>query len=246
MLDDLFTPADQRLLDRLVDGELNETERADLLRRIERAPDGWRCCALAFLEAQAWRQEARALVTEPVANVAPPAGVRPSAPAAWRNPMLWMPAATAAAVVFGWVLYVAKFDRAGHEVAGVDVPRGGGAVVVEDARPAAVAAGQVATEQIAAAAPGAERQNLQLVVERGPNGEPQVIEVPLVGIQNLNEALLGQWSQSLSPEMVRMLEQSGNQIVRRRQLVPVDLRDGRRVVVPMDQVEIVPVSNRFQ
>ena len=58
----------------------------------------------------------------------------------------------------------------------------------------------------------------------------------------MNEALFGPWSQQLPPEFVRLLEQNGNQIVRERRLVPVDLQDGRRVVVPMDEVEIRPVS----
>jgi hypothetical protein len=80
------------------------------------------------------------------------------------------------------------------------------------------------------------------------NQEGEVVEVPLVGAGQLDEALFGRWSQSLSPEMLQMLERSGHQVVRERRLVPVDLRDGRRAVVPMDQVEIVPVGNfgRYQ
>jgi hypothetical protein len=46
------------LLDRVVDGEVGEAERASLLRALDREPDGWKRCALAFLEAQAWREEA--------------------------------------------------------------------------------------------------------------------------------------------------------------------------------------------
>jgi hypothetical protein len=47
---------DARLVDALVDGELNDRERADLLRRCEQSSEGWRWLAHAFLEAQAWRQ----------------------------------------------------------------------------------------------------------------------------------------------------------------------------------------------
>jgi len=47
---------DARLLDALVDGELNEQDRTDLLRRCDRSPDSWRQLAHVFLEAQAWRQ----------------------------------------------------------------------------------------------------------------------------------------------------------------------------------------------
>jgi hypothetical protein len=50
------TPA---LLDRLVDGELGEADRRALLVALDRELDGWKRCALAFLEAQAWQEAAR-------------------------------------------------------------------------------------------------------------------------------------------------------------------------------------------
>src|SRR5205814_739732 len=45
------------LLDRLVDGELSGNERRQLLESFDKRPEGWRRCALAFLEAQSWREE---------------------------------------------------------------------------------------------------------------------------------------------------------------------------------------------
>src|SRR5262245_44335403 len=48
------------LLDRLVDGELDGEERRKLLARLDATPDGWKRCALAFLEAQAWREVLKA------------------------------------------------------------------------------------------------------------------------------------------------------------------------------------------
>lgn len=45
----------ERLIDRLVDGELNESLRRSLLIELDHRPQGWRRCALAFLEAQAWQ-----------------------------------------------------------------------------------------------------------------------------------------------------------------------------------------------
>ncbi|MEX0714030.1 MAG: hypothetical protein WD278_16955, partial [Pirellulales bacterium] len=47
----------QRLLDLLVDGELDEPRRREVLSWCQRDPEGWRRCALAFLEGQSWRQE---------------------------------------------------------------------------------------------------------------------------------------------------------------------------------------------
>jgi hypothetical protein len=60
-----MSPNDERIdsaspeiqLDRLVDGELNDDDRRETLLRLEREPEGWRLCALAFLEAQCWKQE---------------------------------------------------------------------------------------------------------------------------------------------------------------------------------------------
>jgi hypothetical protein len=85
---------------------------------------------------------------------------------------------------------------------------------------------------------------LRLVLDGGPHQQKDVVEVPLVDAAKLNEALFGQMQQQLPLDIVKLLEQAGHQIVRERRLVPVDLRDGRRVVVPMDQVEIRPVGNR--
>lgn len=44
-------------LDRLVDDELSLEEYRELLRLIGREPEGWKRCAQAFLEAQAWRKD---------------------------------------------------------------------------------------------------------------------------------------------------------------------------------------------
>ena len=59
---------DQAALDRLVDGEMDEPSRAALLRALDRQPAGWKRCALAFLEAQAWGE---ALPATPAAHAAP-------------------------------------------------------------------------------------------------------------------------------------------------------------------------------
>ena len=48
---------DDRRWDRLVDGSLSEREYRAMLAALDEQPDGWRRCALAFLEAQAWSGE---------------------------------------------------------------------------------------------------------------------------------------------------------------------------------------------
>lgn len=46
---------DQTRLDRLVDDELTQDQRRELIGQLADDPDGWRQCALAFLEAQSLR-----------------------------------------------------------------------------------------------------------------------------------------------------------------------------------------------
>src|SRR5262245_23353512 len=66
-------PIDQRLLDRLVDGELDAAGRRELLKALDDQPGGWRRCALAFLEAQAWRSDLRGAVRGSFSVTAPAA-----------------------------------------------------------------------------------------------------------------------------------------------------------------------------
>jgi hypothetical protein len=52
-------------LDRLVDGQLQPAEYRELLRQIDKDPDGWRQCALAFLQHQALEREFQELAVLP-------------------------------------------------------------------------------------------------------------------------------------------------------------------------------------
>src|SRR5688500_12364420 len=52
-------------LDLLADGELGDDRRRELLSRLDEQPDGWRRCAMAFLEAQDWRREMPRAAREP-------------------------------------------------------------------------------------------------------------------------------------------------------------------------------------
>jgi hypothetical protein len=91
-------------IDRLVDGELSDDERRALLAKLDAEPDsgGWRRCALAFLEAQAWREAFAPVAARALPVPAPVVAVR-------RPPRLAMiktPAALAASVLLafsvGW------------------------------------------------------------------------------------------------------------------------------------------------
>ena len=61
---DLSTPVDRAILDRLVDGQLSDVEYRRLLTQLESCPDGWRQCALSFLEHQALAADLEGILGE--------------------------------------------------------------------------------------------------------------------------------------------------------------------------------------
>jgi hypothetical protein len=67
--------------------------------------------------------------------------------------------------------------------------------------------------------------------------------LPAIERDNVDE----QWLRSLPPaipENVRQaLSRTGHQVQQRRELVPVPMQDGRRLIVPVDQVEVHYVGN---
>src|SRR4051812_36491832 len=96
---------DDILLDRLVDGELPAGERRALLQSLDSRPDGWRRCALAFLEAQSWRSELRTVATAPAAIPVSNKSIAPNASSPRRT--VWAAAecfAVAAALMLAFKL----------------------------------------------------------------------------------------------------------------------------------------------
>ncbi|MDO5554611.1 MAG: hypothetical protein Q4G68_12710 [Planctomycetia bacterium] len=58
--DNSIPPEDRLAIDLLVDGELDEEARRELLLRLDSINGGWRVCAIAFLESQCFRDCCRA------------------------------------------------------------------------------------------------------------------------------------------------------------------------------------------
>jgi hypothetical protein len=200
----------QRLLDLLVDGELSDAERRELLAWCEREPDGWRRCALAFLEAQDWSSVLGSL-----------AGVSRSAAASERTETSTRAAGGRTHVRSNPFWNVRQWGTMLAMAASVVLAFTLG-LWIRDAGEA----GQIAP-------PGPPAVN---VVSNGESFSSEETRVPVAEVDGWTPV-------EAVPDHVRQaLERLGHQVEQQRRLVPYRLDDGRRVVIPVDQVDVRPVE----
>ncbi len=255
---------DDRALDRLIDGELDEDRRRELLAQLDSQPDGWRRCALAFLESQALAAalgpkaamaENRAVeagaaaaaergeadgrlrpstaqpsqTTVPSRRAGQPRGNR-------RAPLNLRPWLNALAMT---ACFLIALNIGLQWRDGGPGPVGGGASGTAQRVPSGSQTASTPESALAArSGPGSGWQTVTLAVPDATSGGTAQVQLPCRESERLDE----QWLQSLpgaiSPEARRALERSGYQVRQHRQLVPLQLEDGRRLVVPVDQVEL--------
>jgi len=211
----------QNKLDRLADGELSREEYSELLTTLDHEEDGWKQCALAFLESQALRRDLRQIVAEPVAQSASPAQLPARSFHVWHSLQ-----ALALAACLGLAFWLGR-----------------GSVRPEDAELAVVQPPVAKIESIPSPQPEPWRQGKLTLVVNGPNGEPREMELPVVDGSYVDPRAFLSRSATIPPDVVRAIEQSGHKIVRHREFMrePVDAE--HEVVVPVDRLRVVPVSH---
>lgn len=214
------------VLDRLVDGELSTEEQRELLTRLESEPDGWRRCATAFLEAQAW--------TAALSETAPP-----PAPA---SPNLLKQKSTRRGRTAGsnWfsvaVVIIAAFGLGVSSNRWADWSDLG-------TRPGAgvVRSGQADANDSDDAVP---RDSITLVVD-GEDGQPQELELPVVEMPQEHRWFDRQSASNQAQFIHDQLRRAGRQVtVRNQYWAPIETEEGERIVVPIEQWELAPVSHR--
>jgi hypothetical protein len=217
------------LLDRLVDGELTGNERRQLLESFDKRPEGWRRCALAFLEAQSWREEmgqvARGVASETNAPKSPASSVTPSRKSSWSSIATWLAMAASLLLAFG--LGVMHRER-------------GESVASTSANPA----GQVAMSPNSPLPPkSTSPSDAVTFFVKDDGGRMQPVRVPLVDANTLDKEL-GMTFQTGVPDDVRnQLKDNGYAVKSKRQYAPLWLENGRPMILPVEDTNIVPVSN---
>jgi hypothetical protein len=211
--------ADDIQFDRLVDGELSPTERRALLASLDAQPEGWRRCALAFLEAQAWRSELPKLVAEATSPEDVSATGDVSLEPAWS--MNWY--AIAASLLFAFTLGLALRDLPHSHQTRAPNPSN---IAVARPQPAAATPGDAVTLWV-----------------RDDSGKARQLRVPLVDATAMDQQLGLKFQSGLPDDVRTQLERRGYQVESKRRYAPFILENGRPLIVPVEDTKIVPVSS---
>lgn len=245
------------LLDLLVDGELNEARRRELLSRLDVEPDGWRRCALAFVEAQDFHRELNCLIGREATwrqNGSPVSTVgrifNPSehtdglkihpttTPIQSRKNrflrLLTVVATLVMAFGLGWIVRgpeEAKPQAAAMPLAlnHVDQDPSSNDQRFENAQP-------LQSDSNGPAAPIKVVGLLTWNIDEG--GKTKAIAVPVIEGPGIDEEWLRRQPPAVSQAALQTLERNGHKVAANRQLLTVNLNNGRRLIVPIDQLEV--------
>jgi len=236
-------PLDDRLVDRLVDGELDAAERRSLVAMLDESPHGWRQCALAFFEAQAWRHDLQGVVV-PCAVVQRRAD--DGAPAGRRSRRRLRRASGMATVVVvafvaGWLAHPdrERIDRnAGDAVVSV------GSVPKDD--PSAVAESGSESEPAGPPTPPAVRLAGVFQFEVQDHGRSRTVAIPVLEGPAVDPGWLLAQPPAIQASTVKDLERRGHRVEAHRELLTVNLKDGRKLILPVEEVDVRFANRVFQ
>jgi hypothetical protein len=244
---DPLPPLTDAFLDRIVDGGLTPDQLREALDRLGREPDGWKRCALAFLEAQCWSESFRSMADAspalargftPTSRPAP----SPSPSSRWATTRTRMAVAAGVAAIsfaLGWAAHPARTPLAGQ---GPPLPLASG-----DRAPVP---GVVTTDDLPDAVEGPSGPKLD--DSPSPLLAPPIVTVgrvrvsptegapavPIIGRSGIDEQWVRSQPPTITEHQMALLEQHGYHVDRRRRLVTATLRDGRRVTVPVDRFQV--------
>lgn len=231
---------DQRTFDLLVDGELSPEQVRWLLASMEEQPSGWRRCALAFLEAQSWGRDLDVIRAEATAS-SPTERASNQATFSRRSlTILVMAAGLLVAFLLGLGM---QSTRQGRQIAQPpkNTPKQNSQNQQENLKPQET---QKLRENPALAKTTVPQTKLKSVDPYQKNHPPgTLVDLPLV---HAAQASQEEWfnQRSVVPDhLLWLLRRSGHEVLQQRQWVPLDLQDGRRVIVPVDRVEVLYVGS---
>ena len=220
---------DSILFDRLVDGELSVAERHELLASLDKRPEGWRRCALAFLEAQSWKTDFLAIVEKSAISAGNENLIAPTS----KSPRTRLRTAAQWIAVAAGLLIAFKFGA------------------IQNQREMPVANSPAISSETVVTAPqrlnpenGAKPGDALNLWVRDESGQLRRVRVPLVDANALDDELGLQFQTGVPNDMRDRLEDNGYAVQSKRRYAPLWLDNGRPMIVPVEDTRIVPVSNK--
>ena len=255
---DAFPPSNDDWIDRIVDGTLTPAELRAAVERLDRDPAGWKCCAVAFLEAQCWREALRS-PDEParisVEDRSMPVPLLAAAPKQRRH--RWLRNAVAAGVLctsfaLGWLGHAARPATSTRSVTtlvpGPILTHSPPEIETEPERaPEIDPMRSTASESRPVTGDRAPRLPVPRVttVARLRFGADNAhAEVPIVAGPGIDEEWLRRQPLPVSEHGQVVFQRHGYQVDQRRCLISAIMADGRRVAVPVDQILIHYTGNQ--
>lgn len=253
---------DLERLDLLVDGELTEKQRRELLTRLDEQPDGWRRCALAFLEAQSWQAELGGifdeLSTDDAPSITTAGGSPPTGPGETpmalgtagqagsgsrrRGPRMNTVLAMAASFIVALTLSLIVQDRwegADGAAPPIGTVASSEGPVVNGPSPASPEESHT-PRRSPATPPGDRPWETVTLVSDGE--QPQQLDIPAQLRDSFDRSWLQQLPAPMPPEVRESLERLGHRVRHHRELMPIQMGDGRRLIVPVDEIEVDPAA----
>ncbi|QDU28770.1 hypothetical protein ETAA8_38750 [Anatilimnocola aggregata] len=222
-------PLNSITFDRLVDGELSREEYRQLLQALDQHPAAWRQCAEAFLEAQAWRSDFESIRTPPAASVSQPV-VAPEKKSLLQKDWLRMLLVAAASFLLAFVAAQAYWQSTAGTTSAPIPPQ------LAETGPAENSPQSVPTKTNYRPV-----SSVNLAVNRAGQENPELLQVPVFEPAAAND-LLSNSRPALPDDLLEALTAEGHQVDRQRKLVPIELDDGRQMMLPVEGYRIVPVS----
>jgi anti-sigma factor RsiW len=210
-----FRSCPQMVLDRMVDGELGPDDRRALLAALDDEPGAWRQCALAFVEAQTFGWQLSRIANEPiVAQQTTPQ----AAPATRRRGWFAWPLTLAASVMVAFLVGRNLPAPSGK------LPEVAGDAIQNTAAPETAIAGD------------GERRLTSVTLQ--PYGSEESIELPVIDSDDAAAANAAERSLAVSGALAQQFQRDGFEVDRQQQYWPVELPDGRSVLVPVEEMHI--------
>lgn len=207
------------VLDRLVDGELPDGERRALIESLESEPEGWRRCALSFLEAQTWRDAAGEQIDEATAAVVAP--LPQQRPRRFRANLVSLAVAVGIAFVCGWGM-------------------GTGWLVAEPVAQIADSSGG----NEPALTPTETNEPQFVGLARFDTDDVDQPPIPVFTAAGADAEWLQQQPPPVSDYTRQVMERKGWHVQQDRRLMSVHLIDGREFAIPLDSVRVQYVGQR--